>query len=77
MMETMFNYIDLLFQLFLESSDETFTLVARHMNDLRKYYDKKSCLNLNHSEKVIDICRFCIIRDTILYKCLEKDFCGF
>ena len=36
-METIFNYIDLSFQLFPTSTDETFNLVDRHMNDLRKY----------------------------------------
>ena len=58
-MEITFNYIDLSFQLFPSSSDETFKLVAQHLDDLRRYYDKKSFLNLNHSEKIIDI--FCML----------------
>ena len=49
-MKLTFNYIDLSFQLFPLSSDETFKLIARHLNDLCKYYNRKACLNLNHSE---------------------------
>ena len=41
-MEITFKYIDLSFQLFPLSSDETFKLVARHLKDLRRYYDEKS-----------------------------------
>ena len=43
-MEITFNYIDLCFQLYSSSSDQTFKLVARHLNDLRRYYNKKSSL---------------------------------
>ena len=65
-MEITFNYID-----------ETFTLVARHLDHLSRYYDKKSCLNQNHSEKIIDIFRFGITKDAILSKSLDKSFKGF
>ena len=57
-METTFNYVDLSFQLFPLSFDETFTLVARHLDELRRYYDEKSCFNLNHSKNIIDILDF-------------------
>ena len=76
-MGTVFYYMDLSFQLFSDAIDETYAIVAWHMNDLRKYYDKKACLNFNHSEKMIDIFRFCIRRDKLLSKCLDKDFAGF
>ena len=36
--ETIFNYMDLFFQLFSGQTDETFIIVLRHMNELRKYY---------------------------------------
>ena len=45
-MEITFNYIDVSFQLFPVSYDETFKLIARHLNDLRRCYDRKACLNL-------------------------------
>ena len=67
-----FNYIELSFQLFSSSSDETFKLVARHFNDVHRYFDKISCLNYNHSEKIIDIFRFCIRRNPFLSKYLDK-----
>ena len=70
-MEITFNYIDLSFQLFPVSSDEVFKLIARHLNDLRKYYDRKACLNFNHSEKIFDIFRFCLRRDPYLSKYLD------
>ena len=50
MMETIFKHTDLCFQLFLGYSDETFNMVAGHMNDLCKYYGRKSCLNVNYSK---------------------------
>ena len=42
------------------------------IRELCKYYDKKSCLNLKHSEVIIDVFRFCIRKDPDLSKYLEK-----
>ena len=77
LIKIVFNYMDLSFHLFSGTTDETFTIVVRHMNELRKYYHKKACLNCNHSKKVIDIFRFCIRRDKLLSKYLDKDLAGF
>ena len=77
LLETIFNYIDLSFQLFSGPTDETFATVLRHMNDLRKYCDRKSSLNVQHSEKIIDIFRFWIRKDKVLSKVLDNKFSGF
>ena len=42
--ELTFNYIDLSFQLFPSSSDESFRMIAKYLHELRRYCDKKSCL---------------------------------
>ena len=42
------------------------------MRELCKCYDKKSCLNLKHSEVIIDVFRFCIRKDPDLSTYLEK-----
>ena len=42
------------------------------MRELCKYYDKKACLNLKHSEVIIDVFRFCIRKDPDLFTYLEK-----
>ena len=72
-MELMFNYMDLSFQLFPSSSDETFKIIAKNLNELQRYYDRKSCLNLGHSDKIIDIFRYCIRKDNFLSKYLDKN----
>ena len=77
MMETIFNCSDLSLQLFSGSSDETFGIVHRQMNELRIYYDRKATPNVHHSEKIIDVFRFCIRKDKVLSKMLDKDFTGF
>ena len=51
-MEITFNYIHLSFQLFPSTSDETFTLVARYLDDLHRYYDK--VMYLDKSFKCFD-----------------------
>ena len=43
---------------------------------LRKYYDRKASLNVQHSKK-IDIFRFCIRKDKVLSKVLDKKSSGF
>ena len=47
------------------------------MNELRKYYDRKSTLNVHHSENIIDIFRFCVRNETILSAALNSNFEGF
>ena len=47
------------------------------MNDLHKYYNRKSSLDVQHSEKIIDIFRFCIRKDKVLPKVLDKFSTGF
>ena len=42
------------------------------MRDLCKYYDKKACLNLKHTDTIIDVFRFCIRKDQVLSKSLER-----
>ena len=44
-MPLVFNYMDLFFQTFPDTSDETFKKAAKRMKDLCRYYDKKACLN--------------------------------
>ena len=62
-MELLFNYIDLFFQLFPTSNDmpiitdEAFNTHAKYLYSLRMYYDKKSSLNPEHSERLIDVFR--------------------
>ena len=78
--DKLFHYdleVDLSCHLFPSSSNETFKLNARHLNDLRRLYEKQSCLNLNHSEKILDIFRFCIRRNPVLSKYLDKNLEGF
>ena len=38
---------------------------------------KKACLNHDHSEKIIDVFRYCIRRDPYLAKYLDKQNEGF
>jgi len=42
------------------------------MQKLRKYYDKKACLNTKHTESIIDVFRFCVRKDQALSKMLER-----
>ena len=43
-MELMFNYMDVYFQLFPSSSDETFKIITQHLNELQRYPDKNLVL---------------------------------
>ena len=59
-MDVVFNYIDLAFQLMPASNDEAYSKHAKYLKTLLRYYDKKSFLNMGHSEKVVDGFRYCI-----------------
>ena len=84
-MELLFNYIDLSFpfQLFPTSedmpiiTDEAFNTHAKYLHSLRMYYDKKSSLNPEHSERLIDVFRYCIRKDPYLAKQLDQEPAGF
>ena len=68
-MPLVFNYMDLFFQILPNNSESSY---KKMMRELCRYYDKKSCLNLKHSEVIIDVFRFCIRKDPDLSKYLEK-----
>ena len=84
-MELLFNYIDLSFpfQLFPTSedmpiiTDEAFNTHAKYLHSLRMHYDKKSSLNPEHSERLIDVFRYCIRKDPYLAKQLDQEPAGF
>ena len=75
--EIYFNFMDLSFQLFSGEFDETHVIATQRMNELRKNYDRKACLNCHQREIVIDFFRFCIRKENMLSKYLDKDFAGF
>ena len=50
-------------KIYLGPSDVTFAIAARQMNDVRKYYDS--------------VFKFCIRRDKVLSRYLDKDLKGF
>jgi len=71
-MALVFNYMDLFFQIQPNNTDESFKKAAALMQNLRKYYDKKACLNTKHTESIIDVFRFCVRKDQLLSKTLER-----
>ena len=71
-MPLVFNYMDLFFQIHPSSTEESYKKAAKMMQELCKYYDKKACLNLKHTEIIIDVFRFCIRKDQVLSKYLER-----
>ena len=42
------------------------------MKNLRRFYDKKACLNAKHTESIIDVFRFCVRKDQLLSRILER-----
>ena len=77
LMATVFNCIDLSFQLCSASSDEAFAIACRHMHDFCKYYDRKYSIFVHQNKQTVDIFWFCIRKDKPLSKYLEKEFAGF
>ena len=63
--------MDLFFQIYPASEEDSFKKAAKLMKDLCRYYDKKTCLNTKHSEIIIDVFRFCISRDPDLSAYLD------
>ena len=51
--------------------------LLKRMNELRKYYDRKSTLNRSHSESIVDIFRTCVRKDKFLASALESNFEGY
>ena len=47
------------------------------MNELRKYYDRKSTLNVHYSEDIINMFRFWVRKETVLSAALHSNFEGF
>ena len=76
-MELIFNFIDLSFQLCNSPVNNNAATLLKKLNELMRYYDKKSTLNVHHSETIIDIFRFCVRKDMILSAALNSDFVGF
>ena len=83
----MFNFIDVSFQLMAGPMDKNIaSLLVKNkniasllvkMNELRKYYDRKSTLNCNHNEIIIDLFRTCVRKNTVLSSTLESNFEGY
>ena len=71
-MALVFNYMDSFFQIQPISTEESFKKAAKMMNVLRRYYDKKACLNPKHTESIIDVFRYCVRKDQALSKMLER-----
>ena len=71
-MALVFNYMDSFFQIQPISTEESFKKAAKMMNVLRRYYVKKACLNPKHTENVIDVFRYCVRKDQLLSRRLEK-----
>ena len=42
------------------------------MKNLLRFYDKKACLNAKHTESIIDVFRFCVRKDQLLSRMLER-----
>ena len=85
--EIMLNFFDVSFQLMAGPMDKTIaSLLVKNkniasllvkMNELRKYDDRKSTLNCNHNEIIIDLFRTCVRKNTVLSSTLESNFEGY
>ena len=71
-MALVFNYMDSFFQIQPSGNEESFKKAAKMMNVLRRFYDKKACLNGKHTESIIDVFRYCVRKDQLLSRSLEK-----
>ena len=76
-MEPIFNFIDLSFQLFAGSIDGNVATLFKKLNELRRYYDRKSTLYVHHSENIIDVFRLCVGKVKVLSKALAGDLAEF
>jgi phosphoenolpyruvate carboxylase len=71
-MEPIFNFIDLSFQLLDGPVDDKVPSLIRKLTELRRYYDRKSTLNMNHSETIIDLFRVCAKKYKVLSRVLGR-----
>jgi len=76
-LEIIFNFIDVSFQFMTGTMDKHLATLLMKMNELRKYYDRKSTLNCSHNEIIIDLFRTCVRKDTVLFAGLESNFEGY
>ena len=47
------------------------------MNELWRYYNSKTTLNVYHTENMIDMFRFCVRKDRVLSQALNSDCTSF
>jgi hypothetical protein len=71
-MALVFNYMDSFFQIQPNNTEESFKKAAALMQNLRRFYDKRACLNTKHTESIIDVFRYCVRKDQLLSRSLEK-----
>ena len=71
-MALVFNYMDSFFQIQPNNTEESFKKAATMMKNLRRFYDKKACLNTKHTEIIIDVFRFCVKKHQLLSRNLER-----
>jgi len=71
-MALVFNYMDSFFQIQPNNTEESFKKAAALMQNLRRFYDKRACLNTKHTESIIDVFRFCVRKDQLLSRMLER-----
>ena len=71
-MALVFNYMDSFFQIQPNNTEESFKKAAALMQNLRRFYDKRACLNTKHTESIIDVFRFCVRKDQLLSRILER-----
>jgi len=65
-LELIFNFMDISFQSMEGPMDANIANLLKRMNELRKYYDRKSTLNRSHSESIVDIFRTCVRKTSFL-----------
>ena len=71
-MALVFNYMDLFFHIQPNSTEESYKKATVMMKNLRRFYDKKTCLNMKHTEIIIDVFRFCMRKNQLLSRSLER-----
>ena len=64
--------LDSFFQIQPNNTEESFKKAAALMQNLRRFYDKRACLNTKHTESIIDVFRFCVRKDQLLSRMLER-----
>ena len=67
--ETIFNFIDVSFQLLDGPFEKTVALLNKEMVKLRNYYDRKATLNMAQSESIVVLFRFLPEKTMYCQKC--------